>query len=158
MFVKIPSKIRIDYYHVPEKRYLPCPASHFQLRGQGRQSGGTHGRQGRGSEPAEVWSQHAGSAFLWARTSKASQEPRTQQGLSPGPVLPVHDWPCLPFQLHLYSLPPVLHSASLEFFQIREQPTSMLPLGLAVPCCFLCQEYCCPRSALVFSFSSNVTS
>lgn len=38
MFVKIPSKIWIDYYHVPEKGIFPAQLVTFSFRDQGRQS------------------------------------------------------------------------------------------------------------------------
>lgn len=67
---------------------------------------------------------------------------------------------CLPLQLYFHSLLLALHSASLEFLQVREH-TKLSPATWPVPCCFLCWECCFPRSLhghFILICSSNVTS
>lgn len=65
-----------------------------------------------------------------------------------------------PLQLCLHSLPPVLHSASLEFLQVREH-AKLNPATCPIPCRFLCQEHCFSRSlhchVLIWIFSPEIS-
>lgn len=150
----------------PRKRCLPCPAGHFQLEGSGKAV----------TEADSLQRQKRGGALSQQRCGLSM---RGQRLCGPGPARlhrsPGHSRDSAPSQSCLYrigpaylasciSTPSLLCSIQPGWSSSRSESmlASVLPLGLAVPCCFLCQEYCCPRSLhghfLVFIFFSNVTS